>query len=126
MPSIQFTLALGAYDRVMQHPMTVLGERDATSVLTQSEASADLLRNHWPKPPKPILVISGGIDLQELNSVSGTGQRIPGLIVSVGRLIRVKGYQYVVRVFAKVHQIMPDSHLLLLGEGAYRRSWSAW
>ena len=120
MPRIQFTLALGAYDRVMQHPMTVLAARHAACVLTQSEASAALLRNQWPKPSKPILVIPRGIELQTLNSASATGERIPGLIVSVGRLIRVKGHQYAVRAFATVHQIMHDSRLLLLGEGEYR------
>jgi colanic acid/amylovoran biosynthesis glycosyltransferase len=120
MPPIQFTLALGAYDRVMQHPMTVLAARHATCVLTQSEASADLLRNYWPKPPKPILVIPRGIDLQALNSVSETEERIPGLIVSAGRLIRVKGHQHVVRAYARVHKIMPQARLLIIGEGAYR------
>jgi glycosyltransferase involved in cell wall biosynthesis len=113
-------LALGAYDRVMRHPMTVVAARQATCVLTQSEASADLLRNQWPKPCTPILVIPRGIDLQALNSVNGAGARIPGLIVSAGRLIRVKGHQYLVRAFARVHQTMPDSRLLILGEGDYR------
>lgn len=121
MPQVQFTLALGAYDRVMRHPMTVVAAEHAACILTQSEASAYLIKNEWPKPSKPVFVIARGIDLETVRSYSRASERMPGLIATVGRLIEVKGHQYVVRAFARVHRVIPHSRLMIFGEGIYRR-----
>jgi glycosyltransferase involved in cell wall biosynthesis len=120
MPSVKFTIALGAYDRVMQHPMTVVAARYAAAILTQGEASAHLLKNHWPKCSTAISVIRRGINVDATRSWRGINEKPPGVIVSVGRLIKVKGHQHVVQAFARVHRSMPQTRLWILGEGKYR------
>ena len=120
MPSIQFTLACGAYDRLARHPLTGIAANYAACILTQSRATADLLKKDWPQPSTPIFVITRGIDIEATSSFRRVNGKPPGVIVSVGRLIQVKGHQYVVQAFARVHRAMPHTRLLILGEGKYR------
>lgn len=120
MPEVRFTMALGAYDRVMEHPMSVVATTRAECILTQSEASADLLRNHWPRASKPVFVIPRGVDLNALKSNHQHVESEPGLIVSVGRLIQVKGHEYVIQALAEVKKSTPAARLELYGEGEYR------
>lgn len=118
-PQVHTTLAIGAYDRLSRHPLTVLMANKADVVFTQSNASADLIRNEWPQTKTPVVVIRRGIDLEEIEA-SSLSSKIPGLIVSAGRLIEVKGHQYIIRAFADIHKELPYTRLLILGEGNYR------
>ena len=38
-------------------------------------------------------------------------------IVSAGRLSPEKGYQQLIKIFAKVHRVVPDAKLFLIGDG---------
>jgi colanic acid/amylovoran biosynthesis glycosyltransferase len=58
--------------------------------------------------------------LETLGSFQRESKKIPGLIVSVGRLIKVKGHEYVIKAFAKVLQTVPHARLEIYGEGDYR------
>lgn len=118
---VQFTLALGAYDRVMRHPMTVVAAEQATCILTQSKTSAALLTREWPMSSTPVFVTKRGVDLESIRSSSDIIVKVPGLIASVGRLIEAKGHQHVLRAFEKVRSVIPHSRLIILGEGSYRR-----
>ena len=121
LPSVQVTLSLGAYDRTMRHPITRLAAERAACIFTQSQATAELIRNEWPRTSTPVRIILRGIDLDAARPLRKANQRIPGLIVSAGRLIKVKGHQYVIEAFAKVRPLIPHARLLILGEGRYRQ-----
>lgn len=121
LPDIQITLALGAYDRLMHHPMTPLAANEARYILTQSDTSAELIRQEWPKLQTPVIPILRGVDLAEVDRMAKV-EKIPGLIVSAGRLVQEKGYHLLIDAFAKVHMEYPDTRLAILGDGHYRHA----
>jgi glycosyltransferase involved in cell wall biosynthesis len=124
MPHVELTLALGAYDRVARHPMTVVAARHAAFLLTQSNASAELLKLDWPKSPTRVVVVRRGIDITSIcasREIDIDGDRRERRrIVSIGRLIKEKGHQHVIEAFVHVIHAIPQARLSILGEGNYR------
>lgn len=118
MPHVGFSLALGAYDWLMRHPMTLEASKVADVMLTQSKASAISLREVWPKPAIPVQTIHRGIDLSTLLVETEKSPR--PLVVSVGRLSEVKGHQHLIEAFTQVKQHLPTAQLIIWGEGDYR------
>ena len=119
LPQVQITLALGAYDRLMKHPMTKVAAENAVTIITQSEASADLIQHEWPRPSVPVMTIMRGVDFNLIDSILPI-KKTDGLIVSAGRLVQEKGYQYLISAFAEVHKKHPKSRLLIIGKGDYQ------
>ncbi len=52
-------------------------------------------------------------------------ERDPGLILFVGRLVEVKGCEYVLRAMAQVQRQNPQAHLEVIGDGPLRASLEA-
>ncbi len=85
----------------------------------------DLARN-FGVPPEKILVINNPIDVDTIKArslegtepQSGHGER---LVVSMGRLAKLKGFDSLIRAFAEVSKEI-DCHLLIIGEGEERES----
>jgi len=119
-PSIHFTLGLGAYDRIAQHPMTVIATSRADCVLTQGNTSKDLLKHHWPKPECPILVIRRGINIDRLREIRKNTKKVSCLVVSGGNLKKNKGHQHVIKAFSNVISDFPEARLMIIGDGFYR------
>ena len=121
LPNVGFTLALGAYDRLMRHPMTEVAAAIADGIVTQSEGSAELIRHDWPQPATPVHVIFRGVDLRVTDRSCDRFKRTPPLVVAVGRLIDVKGHQQIIRALAQIRRDLPEVELMILGEGPYRK-----
>jgi glycosyltransferase involved in cell wall biosynthesis len=119
LPRLHMTVSLGDYDRQLRHPITKLVSEQADYIFTQSEASAELIRYEWPRPTTPVIAIMRGIEVQTIDEFSAVETQ-PGLIVSAGRLEKHKGHQHVIRAFAHLHQWLPHTRLIILGEGSYR------
>lgn len=119
MPHIPFTIAMTAYDRLMQHPMTQYLANDAGALITQSPTSAYEVKTIWPQPVAPVHVIMLGIDLAHIDSLPRL-EKQAGFIASAGRLVEEKGHQFVIQAFAEIHKAYPDTRLIILGEGTYR------
>jgi teichuronic acid biosynthesis glycosyltransferase TuaC len=78
-------------------------------------------------PPEKIRVIGNGIDPARFSPADPLEARknlkIPEtgpLIVSVGSLIPVKGFQYLIPAFAEIASRFPGARLYIIGEGSYR------
>lgn len=119
MPQIPVTVALTAYDRLMQHPMTKHIMDEVGCFITQSPTSAKEVQETWPQAKVPVYVIMLGIDIVFMETLPRV-EKIPGLITSAGRLVEEKGHQYVIKAFAEIHKIYPQTKLVILGEGKYR------
>lgn len=122
LPDVHITLALGAYDRLAKHPMTVAAVTLADAVFTQNPASAEFIQKEFPAAP--VVTIMRGVDTQMADKFKTT-EKIPGLIVSAGRLVIEKGHQVVIEAFAQLHVKLPHTRLLILGEGPYRTTLEA-
>ncbi len=82
----------------------------------------------WKKPPQSIYTIFNGVDTAHY-SPSQCDRDVRNLfsisekafvIGSIGRLEIIKGYDHLIRVFARVAQQWTDSHLIVVGEGPER------
>ena len=121
-PSVHFTIGLGAYDRIAKHPLTSIAANVADCILTQGNTSKKILKTQWPKPACPIQVIRRGIDIECLREVKKNTTKIPYLIVSAGNLKKNKGHQHVIKAFSKVLIDFPKARLRIIGEGHYRKN----
>ena len=90
--------------------------REAASLIAVSRFEADVLTRHARLAGKQIMVIGNGGALPPPRP--GT-KAVPGRIVSVGRLVRYKGHQRVIKALPYVMREIPDAHVLILGNGPY-------
>jgi glycosyltransferase involved in cell wall biosynthesis len=124
-PTVEHGTAHALKDRVVP---ALIGKwyRHADAVVAVSQGvQADLMRLtglpgvRVPRIYNPVL--SERVRLQSEESIDHpwfeTGT--PPVILAVGRLVPVKGYDVLIRAFAKVRQQM-HAHLLILGEGEQR------
>lgn len=118
-PATHLTMAIGAYDRLSRHPLTETAANRAAYVFTQSEMLRELITREIPGIRTPIVTIARGVDLSELEA-HRTTEREPGLVVTAGRLIELKGHQYLIRAIAQVRHSVPQAHLVIFGQGDYQ------
>lgn len=100
----------------------------ATDGLAASrDAAASLFGERWERDPR-WRVLYGGIDLEpftrpvDCNAVRARlGIPADAYVVGhVGRLEPVKNHAFLVDVFARIHQDVPEARLLLVGDGPLR------
>jgi glycosyltransferase involved in cell wall biosynthesis len=91
---------------------------DASFVITCTQANAAYLsRILGPDAPK-VAVCPHGIDLERFGTLRRTP--IPGRILSVGRLVPKKGFEFLLRALALVDQQGIDFHCRIFGGGPLR------
>lgn len=86
--------------------------RDAAGVIVPSQFLSNRVRD-LGCPEDQLHVSPNGIELEQFR----TAERIPHRIVTVSRLVPVKGPLQTIEAFAEVHQIFPDAHLDVVGDG---------
>ena len=96
------------------------------------EAARRQLQAHGVRPRKGLVAIPNGIRLERYRPASDASRRqlvevlgLPRgtvLVGSVGRLNRVKDQASLIRAFGRVHQAMPATALLLIGDGPEREA----
>ena len=87
--------------------------RDATGVIVPSDFLAGRLRD-LGCPQDKLHLSPNGID----SSLFRLGERSPHRIITVSRLVPVKGPLQTIEAFARVHQRFPNAHLDVVGDGA--------
>jgi glycosyltransferase involved in cell wall biosynthesis len=94
--------------------MSRLAEPSADTIVTLTEDTRQFYeaRSHTPVRVIPNFVLPNPHAPASLENCR--------LIVSHGRLNKVKGLDILMRAFACVHQVLPDSRLLLIGDGNER------
>ena len=102
--------------------------RKADSVIAVSEGiKNDMIRNYGLKPDL-IQTVYNSVDLARISSLSEQNIEpeldnlfsINKTIISVGRLTRAKGQWHLIRAFKEVLKDLPDSKLIIIGEGEMR------
>ena len=99
--------------------------RLSTKIVTVSEGlSSEILENRRNDLKNKVIAIEGYIDSQKLLTIADeeVERRFLDLqsyptIVAVGRLSKQKGFEYLLHAFSKVKKSIPDSKLLLVGDG---------
>jgi glycosyltransferase involved in cell wall biosynthesis len=97
----------------------------AWRIVAISDGVRDDLVHHFSIPIEQISVVANPIDLKRIRRASeereddaGTRQA-SALVVGVGRLVRLKGFDLLIRAFARLPRTLP-ARLVIIGEGAER------
>ncbi|MCS7134052.1 MAG: glycosyltransferase [Candidatus Caldarchaeum sp.] len=97
-------------------------------VITPSVEIKQALTNRWKIPPSKVVVIRNPVDVEKVSVMAEEpldsrdsqlfSENLP-VILSVGRLHRSKGHWHLIRIFKKVNQQIPESRLVLVGDGPF-------
>jgi glycosyltransferase involved in cell wall biosynthesis len=91
--------------------------QNADAVLALTE---DMKREMQKVCPREVSVIPNGISLEKFKVSSRYKKESTRTVIFVGRLHPVKGIQYLIEAMTIVHQKMPDTKLIIVGDGAER------
>lgn len=120
LPSVSTSVNLIAYDLAMEFAGTLTVSRRADVVRTQAEVNVPHIARFTGVPPDRIAVIYDGVDVKTIEAVAGEIVRVPGRIVTAGRLIAEKGMEDALRAFARVANEVDHATFRVLGEGPLR------
>lgn len=94
-------------------------------IVANSQNSADLLVNEWDFPPEKVKVIHPGVDTTYFSPAernpairSELGWSDRPVIITVGRLMRRKGHDMMIRAVADIRKQIPDVLYSIIGDGA--------
>lgn len=99
-------------------------DRTYTDAIACSKAAGE-----WIFQDGTYLVLNNAIDLkrygfseenrQKVRSELGIGEEL--VVGHVGKMVYQKNHEFLIRVFARVHERIPDAKLLLVGDGELRK-----
>jgi glycosyltransferase involved in cell wall biosynthesis len=101
--------------------------RNFDRVIVLSRYLATFVQSVEGVHPGRVVTIPYGLEPSSRNGMSDAVReelKLPAgapLIVAVGRLIRQKGHQYLVRAWPRIIAAHPNARLLIVGEGPHRR-----
>lgn len=99
------------YSKIMAKGKRVLVISDALKQFAIKKLGAD---------PKHVRVVHNGIRFNPYINICK--EKHPGFIIgSIGRLTKLKGYQYLIRAFAIAKKTVPDIDLWIIGDGPYKK-----
>jgi glycosyltransferase involved in cell wall biosynthesis len=118
-PEICLSIFLGAYDLIANYKGSWDLARKSDLVWTHSYYNLTLLKD-MGVPIKKVNVVHRGIDLQAI--YEKPVEKDPFKIISAGRLVPGKEFDFLLRVFSCLIKKWPEASLVILGDGPERRN----
>ncbi|MFF7107638.1 glycosyltransferase family 4 protein [Pseudomonas sichuanensis] len=117
LPASCTSMFLGAYDLEMKLPISRRAFACTQVLFTHAQANVAAIRAFLGTSAQPV-VVHRGIDLEPYPqaAASSFGAR-PLQVFTAGRLIADKGFDRVIRAFARVHDACPAARLVIAGTG---------
>ena len=118
------------YKKHMQYMKTIIKilyrTKIVNKIITNSKENQIILRKYYHIPYKKLKTIYNGIDIRNINILKE--QEIENFktifenneflkFINIGRLVRQKGHKYLIKAFVKVKKQIPNSKLIIIGEG---------
>ena len=122
MPETATSIGLGAYDLARRFGCSVEVARRADLVKTQARVNVEAIARFTGVRAADVKVVYNGIDVAHIVRLRETVAKVPGRVISVGRLVEGKGMDDVLRVFAEVKRSAPHATLTILGDGPLRQA----
>jgi glycosyltransferase involved in cell wall biosynthesis len=95
--------------------------RRADGIICQTPTMAEDMARELGVPEKLLAVLPNPVDVEEIHASIGLNpatQACPGpSLLAVGRLVREKGYDLLLRALVSVRREFPDASLVIAGEG---------
>lgn len=120
LPETVVSMSLGAYDLVADYPPTATVAQRAAFVRTHTRANVQALVERVGINEGRIAVVYNGIDMALAPATPESVVRIPGRMVTAGRLTKTKAMDDVLRAFERVWTQHPHATLEVFGNGAER------
>lgn len=121
---VPFSFTSHAHDIFVEDQMLARKLEDAALAVTISEFNVrHLIERHgevWS--PGQLQVVHCGVDRRRLPDPARAPPREQGLIVCVGRLDPIKGFEVLIRALARLQASAVDFRCVIVGEGPLRRS----
>jgi len=126
---IPYSYTAHAHDITSHHPWNVSGSirvktRHAALGITVSHFNSHYIRAHWPEMKKARLeVLYNGIDTEmfKANGHHHSPHGDPWRVLSVSRLVPIKGCEYLIQAVAQIHHQGVNIRLDIYGDGDRRR-----
>lgn len=114
---IPFTFTAHAHDIFLEKPLLKNVTQEAKAVVAISDYNRNYIADYCSNGvASKIRVIHCGIDLNDFNQTIKTGVNRKKTIVSIGRLTKMKGFEYLIRALHKIKdKINFECHII--GEG---------
>ncbi|MCB0359345.1 MAG: glycosyltransferase, partial [Bdellovibrionales bacterium] len=116
---IPFSFESHAFDLFVHFPDAAAKLAQCAFVQTESDYNRRYLIEECGAEPDKVEVIRLAPDIPMLSSIP-ENPRIPGMVVSACRLHAIKGLQYGLEAFSRVHQKMPETSYVIIGDGPER------
>lgn len=100
--------------------MNLLGYRIDKIVASSNSELQDLKKIFWFSSDSKFSVIRNGVDKKFIEKISVNKKN--NYIISVGRLVEHKGFQYALNAFSIVSKKMPDLRFIIVGDGPERKN----
>lgn len=120
LPSTVVSISLGAYDLVAEYPLSTVVAQRAEFVRTHGHANVAELVERVGVAEERVAVVFNGIDLDLAPATLEPGPRVPGRVVTAGRLVAKKAVDDVLRAFGEVRAQVPHATLEVFGDGPER------
>jgi colanic acid/amylovoran biosynthesis glycosyltransferase len=113
------SVTLHAFDLYTQNPAVVRGQLEAaTRLITISDFNRDFIASLCPDIARDdVALVRLSLDMEEFHPGDGGDASETCQLLSVGRLVAKKGYEYLIEACALLSQRGLDFHCSIVGEG---------
>lgn len=117
LPGAVTSISFVAYDLEMEYGGSGSVARKADVVRTLARTNVAHVAAAFGVDPERVQIVYDGIDVERIAGLGAGVSKIPGRIVTVGRLTEAKGMYDALEVLARVRRRVPDARLRVLGDG---------
>jgi glycosyltransferase involved in cell wall biosynthesis len=119
LPQVHLSVCLYAFDLIYAFGPGLAISEEADSLWTLAECNVRQIRDLGVRNPR-LLVQFHGLDLSEVPPASQLANKLRGKVVTIARLVKNKGVDDALRVFAAVFAHHDYMRLSIIGEGEER------
>ena len=116
-PDPVLSISLVAYDLEMEYGASAPVAQRADMVRTLAQVNVEHIAKGFGVPAEKVTVLYDGVDMRRFRERDFWSEKVHKRIVTAGRLIKSKGMDDAIRVFANLLGRWPDASLVVLGDG---------
>ncbi|MEX2541114.1 MAG: glycosyltransferase family 4 protein [Trueperaceae bacterium] len=117
LPDVATSISFVAYDLEMEYGGGMDVARNADTVRTLAETNVGHVASLAGIERSRVEIVYDGVDVEKLEAIVAGRRKVPGRMVTVGRLTEAKGMYEAIDVLARVRRKWPTATLRVLGDG---------
>lgn len=117
LPDTATSISFVAYDLEMEYGGSRTVARDSDVIRTLAQVNVPHIAEFARVPERRVEIVYDGVDVTRLERIAEGRSKVPGRMVTVGRLTAAKGMYEAIEVLARARQRQPQATLRILGDG---------